>query len=137
MTISLKTAAESHADHRHWHSDVECWKDDIENWRAEHSTAVAQLQEALRQINEHGASLDQHADSVASLEGRLEYHEKNLAASLQNGSNTELDEMLSDQHAKQLDVHQRQHESHERIKKHHHTAMAQVAILKAALEAPM
>ena len=95
------------------------------------------IQEALKQINGHGASLDQHAESVTALEGSLEYHEKNLAASLQNGSETGLDETLSNQHAKQSDLHERQQEAHERIKKHHHTAMAQVAILKAALEAAM
>jgi chromosome segregation ATPase len=137
MNISVKSAAESHADHRHWHSDVECWKDDIENWRAEHSAAIVQLQQALEQINENRASLDQHADAVASLERGLEYHEKHLAASLQSGSETELDKILSDRHAMQAGLYQRQREAHERIKKHHHTAMAQVAILKAALEAAM
>ncbi|WP_442510282.1 hypothetical protein SH528x_001894 [Novipirellula sp. SH528] len=134
MTISVNSAAQSHADHRHWKSDVECWSEDIQNWRMEHCAAIVQLQEAVKRINEHGKALDEHANAVASLETSLKAHEKNLAASLQNGSDAALDDRMNDQHAKQTELHLCQQNAHERMKKHHHQAIAKVAMLKHALE---
>ena len=134
MSTSLKTAAASHAEHRQWQSDLACWKDDIENWRLEHSEAVLQLQDALNRIKEHGTCLDDHADSLASLQSSLEYHEKNLAASLQRGSDSALDETLNERHRKEADLHQRQKDAHERMKKHHHQAMSKVSLLTKALQ---
>lgn len=134
MAVKTKSVAESHADHRHWHSDVTCWQDDIQNWKAEHVIAIEELQAALKRITEHGESLEAHAKSVAELEAGLSQHEKSLAESLKGGTESAVDETLDKQHLKQAELHQRQQEAHERIKKHHHTAMAQVAILKAALE---
>ncbi|WP_144058157.1 hypothetical protein [Novipirellula maiorica] len=135
MTISENSAAESHADHRHWKRDVECWNEDIQNWRMEHCAAIVQLQEAVDRINEHGKALDEHANAVASLETSLGAHEKNLAASLQIGSDAAIDDRMNDQHAKQSELHLCQQNAHERMKKYHHQAMAKVAMLKNALEA--
>ena len=135
MTVKTKSAAQSHADHRHWQSDVACWQDDIQNWRTEHANALVQLQETLQRIKEHGECLENHAKSLMALEEGLEHHEKSLAASLKDDAETVAGDPLNTQHTKQAELHQHQQDAHERIKKHHHTAMAQVAILKAALEA--
>tara|TARA_R110002111_G_scaffold223541_1_gene285435 strand:- start:243 stop:767 length:525 start_codon:yes stop_codon:yes gene_type:complete len=134
MSSQLNTATQSHADHRHWQSDIACWNDDIENWRAEHSHAIIQLQEALSRINEHGQCLDEHAQSVAGLRDSLEYHEKHIAASLQKDTNTPIDDALNDHHKQESELHDKQRDAHERMKKHHHQAMAKVAMLAKALE---
>ncbi|QDT12671.1 hypothetical protein [Planctomycetes bacterium K23_9] len=137
MTVSQNSAAHAHSDHRHWKSDAECWLNDIQNWRMEHSAAIVQLQAALSRVNEHGQALDEHDDSVKSLVGGLEHHEKALAESLQDGSSASLDEVRGDQHTKQADLHCHQQDAHERIKKHHHQAMATVAMLTKALQEPV
>lgn len=137
MSANVKSTAEFHADHRQWHRDVECWSDDIQFWQSEHANAIAQLTGAIEQIRQHAETLDEHADSVLAIEQRLQRHEKSLAAVWQNGTETELDTILNEQHAKQADLHERQQQAHERIKKHHHAVMAKVATLKSALEAAM
>ncbi|TWU46879.1 hypothetical protein [Rubripirellula reticaptiva] len=134
MSTKLETATQFHADHRHWQSDIACWNDDIESWRSEHSHAIVQLQAALRQINEHGQCVNDHADSIASLESGLEHHEKSLAADLQNESTAGLDKTQCEHHQREADLHARQRAAHERMKKHHHQAMAKVAMVASALE---
>jgi hypothetical protein len=67
----------------------------------------------------------------------IDYHEKTLRESLRGGSDPALDDALVERHEEQSSAIAAQRDAHERIKKHHHTAMAQVAILKAAFEAVM
>ena len=47
------------------------------------------------------------------------------------------EEVLADQHVERAKQHESQSKAHERIKKHHHTVMAQLSVLKAAIEAGM
>lgn len=134
MTVSAKSASESHADHRHWKSEIANWTDDIESWNKEHGNALNALEQITECVRHHGASLKEHANSLEQLSNSMEFHEKNLAASLQGGGNAELDESLAERHLQQSEMHRHQKDVHERMKKHHHQVMTQVAILKSAIE---
>jgi len=137
MAQKIETPAELHADHRHWQSDISMWKFDIQEWRAEHANALKEVEKIAELIRLHEETLNDHADTVETIEASLEFHEKNLAASLQDHADSDLDDALLGGHVEESKKFDSQRKAHERIKKHHHVAMAQVAALKHALEAAM
>ncbi|TWU43483.1 hypothetical protein Q31b_25240 [Novipirellula aureliae] len=137
MTTITSAIAQSHADHRYWQNDLDTWADDVANWKSEQSDALKELKKIADEIYEHGESLDEHNEKIATLASALHAHEKALAECLKSGIEGDMDADLNAHHEKQAVDHAHQREAHERIKKHHHQAMAQVAILRAAMEAAM
>ncbi len=137
MNQKAATVPELHADHRHWKNDVSMWQDDIEQWRSQHTTALKTLEQVAAMIAEHGESVDEHAEKLEAIVNSLDYHEQVLSESLRGGSDPNLDDALLERHEEQAATLEKHRDAHERIKRHHHTAMAQVATLKAALEAAM
>ena len=137
MTQKVISAPQLHADHRHWKNDISMWQDDIEQWRSQHATAQETLEQIASMIADHAKSLEEHADKLQALVNGLEYHEQILSESLRGGSDADLDDSLLERHEEQASTITNQRDAHERIKTHHHIAMAHVATLKAALEAAM
>ena len=60
-----------------------------------------------------------------------------MAAYQREGAGAEVQEAMVKNHRQQAERHQQQREAHERIKKRHHTTMAHLAMLQAAIEAAM
>ena len=58
-----------------------------------------------------------------------------MAAFRREGADAEGQEAMRANHSQQAERQARQREAHERIKKHHHTVMAHLTMLKAAIEA--
>ncbi|QDT02091.1 hypothetical protein K227x_04620 [Rubripirellula lacrimiformis] len=137
MTVSLHSAAATHADHRQWKNDLETWENDIANWRREHEDALAALEQVADCIRLHNESLDDHEQALQKTAFGLTAHEKKLADLLQSSGPLDLDDDLQQQHQQEAAQHQLNKAAHERIKRHHHRAMAQVAILKASVEAAL
>ena len=137
MSQEIASVPQLHADHRHWKSEISMWREDIAYWRAEHETALECLKEITTIIRDHAEGLQQHEHKLTVIDNAVDYHEKMLKESLRGGSDPDLDDALAERHEEQTNAIATQREAHERIKKHHHVAMAQVAILKAALEAAM
>ncbi len=137
MTENMTCAIEMHSDHRHWNSELAMWKEDITNWRSEHAIALDLLLQAKTMITSHEACLDAHQEKMSEVSKAIQCHEKTLAASLRGGAESDRNNVLNDKHESHLQTMITQHDAHERIKKHHHTAMAKVELLLKALEAPM
>ncbi|MGB7347236.1 MAG: hypothetical protein WBD20_23640 [Pirellulaceae bacterium] len=137
MTTSLKSVAQAHADHRYWQSDLDMWAEDVVYWKGEQADALQELQQIAAEIREHGKALDDHNEKIVTLGTGLHAHEKELAAFMQTGVEGGMHEEFGSYHDRHAADHAQQRQAHERIKKHHHRAMAQVAILKAAMEAAM
>ena len=111
------------------------WQDDIANWRLEHDTALGQLKQVAEMIGAHAESLNQHEHKIKVILHALGYHEKMLSESIRGGSDPYLDDVLLERHEEQAGAVATRRDAHERIKKQHHAAMAQVAVLKASFEA--
>ena len=137
MNSSLKSLAQSHADHRYWQSELNMWVEDVANWKAEQSDALTELKQIEEEISEHGEALDEHNEKTILLGTGLHAHEKEIAECLKTGVVGEMHEEYCSYHDRQASEQARQRDAHERIKKHHHQVMAQIAMLKAALETAM
>ena len=134
MTLKTESPAELHADHRNWKSNISMWRFDLEQWRSEHESALKQVEQIAEAIRQNESSLDEHADAIEAIEAGLGFHEKNLAASLQDHADSDLDDSLRSSHAESSRLFDSQREAHERLKKRHHIAVAQVAALQHALD---
>ena len=83
------------------------------------------------------ACLAAHEKKMREISEAVQSHEKSLAASLRGGAESDLNNALTDKHEGYHQSMVTQHDAHERIKKHHHTAMVKVELLLKALEAPL
>ncbi len=137
MNHKSESPAELHADHRLWQSELTTWQFDIQEWQSEHAAGREELKKIIELLRQHEKALSEHEDAVEAIGAGLEFHEKNLAASLRDRAHPCLDNVLLREHGEEADKFARQRAAHERIKKHHHIAMAHVASLKHALEAAM
>lgn len=137
MTLKTESPAELHADHRNWKSNISMWRFDLEQWRSEHKSALEQVEQIAEILRQSENALNKHAETVDTIEAGLEFHEKNLAANLQDHADSDLDDSLLSGHAENSKKFDSQREAHERLKKRHHIAVAQVGALKHALDAAM
>ena len=137
MTLKIESPAELHADHRNWKSDISMWRFDLNNGdrnKNRHLNKSSRLLKPSGKTRIHSTSMQTRWTAI---EAGLEFHEKNLAASLQDHAELDLDESLLSAHVENSKKFDSQREAHERLKKRHHIAVAQVAALKHALDAAM
>ena len=130
--MSTRSHEVLHADHRHWEADVRMWRDDIEEWRKEQAQLFAELETAL---GAEVAGLKDHATSIGKHDERLLQHER-LIAQLDHSSEpkaSEIDARFADAHRKESKKHDTMRQAHERLKRHHHRAMARLAVVLQAL----
>ena len=137
MTENMTCAVEMHSDHRHWNSELAMWEEDISNWRSEHAIAMDLLLQAKAIIAAHEATLGEHEEKLSEVSKAIVRHEKTLAASLRAGSESDVNNALTDKHEGYHQSMVTQRDAHERIKKHHHMAMAKVELMMKALEVPL
>lgn len=135
MKQNIESPAELHADHRLWKSELSMWRNDIELWIKEHAEALKELEHASELVRRHDEALARHLEALEKIENSLDYHEKNLAESLKGRSDerSNLEAALAERHAEQKEHFFRQRSTHDKIKMHHHIAMAQVASLLMVL----
>ncbi len=132
-----QTFAEMHSDHRQWASEHSMWSDDLELWCSQYESALAEVKKLEDMMRQHGEGLDAHSQIISRIQHSLEDHERSMAAYQRDGSGAEGQEGMCANHAQQADRHNHQREAHERIKRNHHTMMAHLTMLKAAIEANM
>lgn len=114
------------------------WQFDLQAWHAEHKMALAELAEVIEMIRQHEAATSSHERDIATLADEIKRHEHKLAEHCEkhpDGDPAETTDVSGHDETKTKVEALRQ--AHERIKKHHHRAMAHVMSLKAALEAAM
>ena len=137
MTYTTHNVSDMHAEHRLWASEHSMWCDDIELWYRQHESALTQLKKLEELIRQHGECLDCHAQEVQHLQHSAEGHEASMAAYRREGADAEGQQAMCANHLQQAERHAKQREAHEWIKKHHHTVMAHLTMLKTAIEAAM
>jgi len=125
---------EMHAEHRQWLSDNAMWRDDIALWQQEIEQAldgVKKLEDALQQ---HSKELQSHLGTITAGEQALKVHEHALAEFQRGSSGKELELLvMAKTHKKKADEHVQQRQTHECLKKQHHTIMAHWSLLLNAL----
>jgi hypothetical protein len=123
-----------HQDHTQWTSENDMWRCDIHAWQDEMKKATAELKNVEAALREHEKALQTHAAAIRLREQELGSHEHALVEYERGESGGELI-ALAKAHEKESAKHAQQRDAHERIKKHHHAALGQMAKLCKALEA--
>ena len=113
------------------------WRVDIERWRGEHESALSKFVKLEEMIRQHGESLESHAQAVERQQEGLRDHGRAMAEYQHQGAGERLQETMAVKHREHAQRHKTVHEAHERMKKHHHTVMAHLRALQAAIEAAM
>lgn len=133
--MTQATCAEMHTDHRHWEDELAMWKQDIACWRAEHRERLAEIKQATAA---HESALEEHANALRVHDEEIVQHEHLLAELLKLGrpDDGEVEGALEEMHSEERARQAGHREAHERIKRHHDTAMARLSVLVAALQAP-
>ena len=121
--MSETSQADMERDHRIWQSDHASWIKDISRWQAEHQAAVVRLEELQSFIIEHGGALRAHAQSVIERERALPDLQSQLSQHADTAGHSS--DMIA-AHRQLAAEHQRQHEAHERIKRHHEAVLARL-----------
>ncbi len=125
-----------HHDHVVWKSEVGQWRDDIELWEDELNKAVSQLQELEKTLKDHRNALSAHASAICEREQATNAHELAIAAWEAGETGEELPAMAV-QHQTEADKQARQRSAHDRIRRHHHSVMANWSLLLKAMSHPM
>jgi hypothetical protein len=121
-----------HRDHCQLRSEDDLWWLEIAAWQQELQSALKDLSKLEAALKDHEKSLEIHAAAIRSYEQDVGEHEHALAAFEQGGSGGELVD-LAKAHGDEISQHQRRRQAHERIKRHHHSMMAQWNLLLRAI----
>lgn len=134
MTSSIH--ADLHRDHILWRAEVRQWQDDIELWRNELEKAEAQLKELENALKAHREALSAHASAIQAREHATNAHETAIAAWESGETGEELPAMaIGHQHESENQALQRS--AHDRIRRHHHTVVANWSLLLKAIQRQM
>ena len=136
MNREPSTLEDMQADHRQWDHVHSTWRVDIGRWRTEHESALSELAKLQEIIRQHGDALDAHAKTIERHQQEPRDHERAMAELKREGGE-QLQEAMRKEHCEHAEQHNGQRAAHERIKKHHHTVMAHLTMLRAAIEAAM
>lgn len=134
--MATVTHATMHHDHRQWQNDNDMRRCDIAAWQEEIKTAAAELKEIEAAIKEHESAMQVHAAAIRLRQQELMAHEHALVEYQRGETRAELIS-LAQAHDKEATKHKQQLDAHERTKRHHHTIMAQLSMLRNAVAKPM
>ena len=137
MKQEVVTVASMQSDHRQWDYEHSNWRADIEHWQREHESALSQLAKLQELIRQHGEALHWHTNALEQHQQSLRNHKRAMSVYQTQGGGERLQETLAETHGEHAQRHKTQQVAHERIKKHHHTVMAHLTMLKTAIEAAM
>lgn len=125
-----------HEQHQRWRADLEAWQSDVTAWKQEFEAALADLREIEGMLKDSLDGLGVHGDAVWEALQRVQAHEQVIDEESRLGENrTDREwrtthEALSSQHVRVADTH-------ERIKRHHHDVVAEVARMLKQIRSPM
>lgn len=133
---SVLSHFEMHTDHKQWTSKETLWQDEARIWLDEMDKALAEAKKLETILNEHRSALQAHLEKVHSLRQHRVPHEHALAEYEQGGDGGNLIAMAS-KHEHEAEEHYQLYQEHERVKRHHHTAVAYWRLLFKALSKEM
>lgn len=133
MRDAIHTFAAMHTDHRHWKNDHDVWRRDLGGWEIDYEAALAYLERLRQTIEQHGKSLQTHSQAINSHEAALELHERTMTNFECQGKEERLNEAAVKSHEQRAVDHLNQRDAHERLKREHHTLMAQLTVLDSAV----
>lgn len=136
MTKVPSTLEDMQPDHRMWDHEHSAWRVDVARWGTEHESALSELAKLQEIIRQHGDALDAHAETMERHQDSLRDHDRAMGEFKRNGGGS-LQEAMEKKHHEYAEQHNGQRAAHERIKQHHHTVMAYLTMLRAAIEAAM
>jgi hypothetical protein len=128
---------EMHVDHRHWSGERALWQETDAIWQKEIEAAFESLRQAQTALEEHRQALLEHAKAIRAEDKASAEHEHALSEcelGTVRGGGEELIKMAK-LHKQRAERHARMREVTERLKRHHHTVMAQAGLLLKALRA--
>ncbi|HVW37617.1 MAG TPA: hypothetical protein VHB99_09945 [Pirellulales bacterium] len=123
---------EMHSDHRQWASEDSLWEDDVHMWQGELDQAAAEIKKLESAFAEHRKSLESHVQAIRDYRASAERHERSLAE-YERGEKGEDLIALAQAHAKEAEKQRHRRETHERVKRHHHTMLAHWRLLCKAI----
>lgn len=129
------TREKMHADHRQWAEALSQWEDDLAIWHRE----LIEAGEALRQVgailDAHAAGLGSHTRLLHREDEAVEDHEHLIACVARHQADHDRIAQAGGHDAEAV-RYRRLLDTHERLKKYHHTLMAKVSVLARAAAAP-
>jgi hypothetical protein len=134
MTHSVHT--EMHCEHKHLLNEIALSQEQLSHWRQEFREALGNVERLKNALTCHDEALQKHAEELDRECTRLQQHEHALVEYERGGTGAELVSMVQ-QHKDELARQSRARATHERIKKHHHSLMAQWRLLFDAMTNPM
>jgi len=120
-----------HNQHRRWQNDHETWRVDIDEWRKELREAQAALAEVEGVLRDSLDALAVHADAIWDSEQHQRAHELTLYNETIAGARKKTDKQWAAAHHRQSAQHEQMSDAHGRIKKYHHTVIAEIQRLLA------
>lgn len=127
---------EMHFEHKQLMNEFALWQEQVNHWRQEFRGALAEIERLKSSLKSHDDALQKHAEELDRECTRLQGHEQALVDFERGGSGQELIALAQD-HTKELSSQLNRRAVHERIKRHHHSLMAQWRLLFDALSKPM
>ncbi len=134
MTTSIHE--ELHHNHIVWKSELSQWRDDVALWKKEMYQAELQLKDLERALKAHREALDAHATSVQDRMLQTNKHESAIAAYEAGEAGEDLPAMAV-AHEREVKSQDVQRQAHERIRRHHHSVMANWSLLLKAIDHQM
>ncbi len=134
MTTSIHE--ELHHDHVIWKAEVSHWRDDIELWRKELEQAEGQLKDLEESLKAHREALTAHASAIHDRMLATEKHESAIVA-YEAGETGENLPAMALAHQQETESQSLQRSAHKRIRRHHHSLMANWSLLLKAMDHDM
>lgn len=123
-----------HHDHIIWKSEVNQWSNDVELWNNELEKVEAQLNDLEFALKAHREALSAHGSAIQAREQAMNSHDTAIV-SLDSGETGEVLPPIGHQRESERQAQQRS--AHDRIRRHHHTVIANWSLLLKAIEQPM
>lgn len=136
MKRSSSHDAKVHGEHRAWHGENSSMLDDVALWQAELMRGMGQLARCEAILRMHEAALREHKTALRRQEIAMAEHEA-IVAEAQAAGAGDLADAREELHARVQKSHGDHMAAHERIKKHQHRVLAEIARLAKVLEEAM
>ncbi|HWB14622.1 MAG TPA: hypothetical protein VG826_35695 [Pirellulales bacterium] len=127
---------EMHSDHKQWTSKETLWEDEARIWLNEIDAALADAKKLETVLREHRTAMEAHVEKVGGLRQGRAAHEHALAEYEKGGCGEDLIAMAP-KHEQEAEKHYQLYQEHERVKRHHYTALAYWQLFLRAMSREM
>lgn len=134
--MSVPIHMEMHCDHQHRLNEIGLWQEQLNHWRGELQESLRNMERLQTALTCHEQALQKHAQELDHDCTSLHEHEHALAEFERGETGMDL-VSLAQKHRDERSRQDERRAVHERIKKHHHSLMAQWHLLFGALTKPM